>query len=54
MHPSGKITADYKFSGTAMQCRIELPPEVSGTLIWQNKEYPLKGGINEYNINTAE
>src|SRR6185503_5165986 len=50
-HPKGRIVADYKQTpGGKWVFAIELPAGISGTLIWNGKRYPIKGGKNRVEI----
>ena len=49
-HPQGQIKVSYKKSGNVLKAEVELPTGVSGTLRYQGKDYPLKGGLNTYNV----
>ena len=45
-HPQGDIKVSYQKSGNTLKAEIELPSHVSGTLIWAEKSYELRGGKN--------
>lgn len=48
-HPEGMIHTSYDRRGkNKWECRIILPEHVKGTLVWDEKPYPLKGGENSY------
>ncbi|NJK84856.1 MAG: hypothetical protein HC906_01645 [Bacteroidales bacterium] len=49
IHPSGKIITRYqKEQNGTLKCEIELPGDLTGTFVWNEKSYPLKGGVNNY------
>ena len=45
-HPLGDIKVSYKKNGQNLKAEIELPANVSGSLIWNGKNYNLKEGKN--------
>lgn len=45
-HPNGRIVVRYKVQNGIIQAEIILPEHTNGTLVWKNKNYPLKGGNN--------
>ena len=45
-HPAGKISASYRFENGKWNIEIGLPPKISGYLLWNNKRYELKEGVN--------
>jgi len=45
-HPSGTLSASYQLNNGRWDITIALPPGISGRLIWKEKEYPLKAGLN--------
>jgi len=47
-HPRGKIFVSYQFENDKWKIQILLPAQTSGRLIWNNKNYPLKGGNNDF------
>jgi alpha-L-rhamnosidase len=47
-HPQGKISASYKLENGKWKIQIGLPVNTTGNLIWKNKPYPLKTGINNF------
>jgi hypothetical protein len=47
-HPRGKIFASYQLENGKWKIQIRLPAQTSGHLIWNNKNYPLKGGSNDF------
>ena len=47
-HPEGKIFAGYHLENGKWKIHIILPAQTSGHFIWRNKEYPLKGGSNDF------
>ncbi len=49
-HPLGMISTDYRKTKTALKARIELPKNLTGTFVWQGKEYQLKEGVNEFTL----
>ncbi len=51
-HPHGKVKASYIFENNKWKIQIELPPGITGHLIWMNKSYPLKAGANFFIMDT--
>jgi hypothetical protein len=49
-HPEGKISVSYKIRKNELQTEIFLPENTSGTFIWKDQTYPLKGGKNEFSL----
>ncbi len=49
-HPQGKISVSYQKTKKGLQATIELPSQVTGTLVWGGKEISLKGGTNKIEI----
>ncbi|MEJ2005563.1 MAG: alpha-L-rhamnosidase C-terminal domain-containing protein, partial [Cyclobacteriaceae bacterium] len=49
-HPSGEISVDYQRNKDVLNAVIELPGEITGIFIWEGKEYPLKGGRNQFSL----
>jgi hypothetical protein len=49
-HPNGKIQVNYKVQNGRLQADINLPAKTSGTLVWKDKNYPLKGGKNTFKL----
>ena len=49
-HPDGKISVGYKITGNKMKATINLPETISGTFIWKDKAYELKGGENNLDL----
>jgi len=47
-HPMGKIGVQYLFENGKWKIQIGLPPKITGNLIWKNKSYPLKEGVNNF------
>ena len=46
-HPAGFIRVDYKLDKKGrLDAFVELPAGVSGTFVWEGKEYPLQAGKN--------
>jgi alpha-L-rhamnosidase len=46
-HPQGKIAVNYEFREGKWKIRIELPGNLPGTLIWNDRQYSLRAGKNE-------
>jgi hypothetical protein len=46
-HPNGEIKVEYKKKGAAVHAEITLPSDISGTLLWERKTYPLHEGAQE-------
>lgn len=53
-HPEGMISVAYKHKGGSLQATVTLPSTISGTLVWQNQERPLKPGTNTITINDRD
>ncbi len=49
-HPNGKIAVDYKYENNKWNIKIDLPKNTSGIFTWKNKPYPLKSGVNNFNL----
>lgn len=49
-HPNGVIKADYTKANNGWTSTIELPSNVSGTLVWKGKSFPLKAGKNSLKL----
>ena len=47
-HPSGKITVKYKLQNGTWQTEITIPDNTSGTFVWKNRDFALKGGRNTF------
>lgn len=45
-HPKGKISVSYELKKDKWHVNITLPQAIDGKLLWENKEYPLKSGLN--------
>lgn len=46
-HPAGFIRVDYKLDKKGrLDALVELPAGISGTFVWDGKEYPLQAGTN--------
>ncbi len=43
-HPKGRIHVVYGLSGSRLTATVELPADVDGVLVWNGREYPLRGG----------
>ena len=50
-HPQGEIKVRYKKNNSTLKAEIELPTQVSGSLVWNGKTYNLKGGKNAIEAN---
>lgn len=49
-HPDGMISVNYRLVRHKWTMEIGLPGTVSGTFVWKEKTYPLKGGKNKLEI----
>ena len=49
-HPQGAITVQYKVKGNHIQGTVELPKDVDGIFVWNGKQLPLHGGMNQINL----
>jgi alpha-L-rhamnosidase len=47
-HPNGTLSASYQQNNGKWNITIGLPPATSGRLLWKEKEYPLKAGLNTF------
>jgi alpha-L-rhamnosidase len=45
-HPQGKIAVNYELTNGKWKIGIILPGNLTGTLMWKDKVYPLKSGKN--------
>jgi hypothetical protein len=45
-HPAGEISVRYDRSGREASAVIVLPGNITGTFVWEGREYPLKAGEN--------
>ena len=50
-HPKGNVAAKYTKAGNGWNIEITLPEGVTGSLVWEGKSYPLKGGDNSFKMN---
>lgn len=49
-HPKGKILVSYQWEDGKWKIEISLPVQTSGHFVWNNKDYPLKTGNNEFSF----
>ena len=49
-HPIGKIKVSYDNSGSKLKTMIDLPSGISGTFIWEGKNYDLHEGRNSIEL----
>jgi len=50
-HPDGFISAEYNLDKSGkLKAVITLPSSLTGVFVWKNKEYPLKGGKQEFSL----
>ena len=49
-HPNGKISVKYKVQKGSLQAEINLPENTSGSFVWKDKSYDLKGGKNSLTL----
>jgi hypothetical protein len=47
-HPRGKIFVSYQLEDGKWKIQISLPDKTSGHLVWNNNNYPLREGKNEF------
>jgi len=47
-HPRGKIFVNYQLQDGKWKIQISLPDKTSGHLVWNNNNYPLREGKNEF------
>jgi hypothetical protein len=52
-HPSGEIKVEYKSKSGAVDATVSLPPGLSGTLVWQGRDYPLHEGAQSFGLPRA-
>ena len=49
-HPNGKIKVSYEFLGSKWKIEIDIPVNITGTLLWKGKTYQLKSGGNYFSM----
>jgi alpha-L-rhamnosidase len=49
-HPSGKISASYRFENGKWNIEIGLPKTITGSLVWKGKHLDLKEGMNKFEL----
>jgi alpha-L-rhamnosidase len=49
-HPSGEIKLEYATKDSDIEARVSLPVGISGTLLWQRKNYPLHEGAQNLRL----
>lgn len=49
-HPAGSIRTSYRQTGAGVRTVVELPPGISGKLVWKNTQYDLTPGKQELNL----
>jgi len=49
-HPDGEIKVEYTAKGGNLEARVNLPAGISGTLLWQRKNYPLRAGAQSIQL----
>ncbi|HVM89364.1 MAG TPA: alpha-L-rhamnosidase C-terminal domain-containing protein [Puia sp.] len=49
-HPSGALSVSYKMENGKWKIEIQLPLNISGTLVWQGQKHLLKEGKNEFTL----
>ncbi len=49
-HPNGQIKVEYTNKNSVLYAEVSLPPGVSGTLLWQGKNYPLHEGTQNVEL----
>ena len=49
-HPNGKISVKYKLQKGVLQTEITIPESTSGTFVWKDQSYNLKGGKNSFKL----
>jgi alpha-L-rhamnosidase len=47
-HPRGKIFVSYQLEDSKWKIQISLPSQNFGNLVWNDKDYPLKTGMNDF------
>jgi alpha-L-rhamnosidase len=47
-HPDGKVSVSYVLNGKKWKVNISLPAKTSGSFVWKDKTYVLKGGANSF------
>jgi alpha-L-rhamnosidase len=48
--PNGEITVDYTRDDAGVKASIQLPPQISGNLIWSGKAYRLHPGQQQFTL----
>jgi hypothetical protein len=49
-HPNGEIQVEYATKIGSIQARVSLPPGISGTLLWEGKNYQLHDGAQNIDL----
>lgn len=49
-HPKGRIAVAYRRDGDTWKIAIQLPPETTGTFVWDGKSHALKSGDNRFEL----
>lgn len=49
-HPLGRINAHYTWAAGKLGAKIDLPPGLSGSIVWQSTTLPLHPGRNEVSL----
>jgi hypothetical protein len=49
-HPKGEITVSYELKKNKWEVIINLPENTTGLFIWKGKQYGIKPGKNDYNL----
>lgn len=49
-NPAGNIKVSYKLVNNKWQINIDLPKGISGSFIWNDHTYNIKGGINDFKL----
>ncbi|HNR06981.1 MAG TPA: alpha-L-rhamnosidase N-terminal domain-containing protein [Saprospiraceae bacterium] len=49
-HPKGPLKVNYRVSGQKLNARLDLPPGLGGKFIWKGIIYPLRPGMNSFQL----
>jgi len=49
-HPDGEVKVEYTAKSGNLEARVNLPAGISGTLLWQRKNYPLRTGAQSIQL----
>jgi hypothetical protein len=49
-HPSGPIAVSYRRTGSALEARVTLPPDLRGTFVWRGLSRALQPGEQSFRV----